>query len=158
MNIWRLMTHHTNPDNALAWSRQSQRIAIGWGQVGDIRKQGYTSPQDISAAITQLIREGKHPYNNAGQGGACLWNFYIAMQKGDLVILNTKHGPSLVVKVKGDYEWQAEEPALPDYRHQRLVEVSEWNPKDLWHKAGAGPISGDNKRWTLIQCARSLPE
>lgn len=158
MNIWRLMMHHTNPDKALDWTRQSKRIAIGWGEVGDIRMKGYTSPQEISGVIGQLYREGKHPYNNAGQGGACLWNFYFAMQKDDLVILNTKHGPSLVVQVQGDYEWKSEEKAIPNYLHQRIVTITDRNPREVWHRAGAGPILGHSIRWTLIQCERALPK
>ena len=158
MNIWRLMTHHLDQEKALAWSQQQQRIAIGWGQVGDISAHGYTSSEEISQAIKGLFHQGKHPYKNWGQGGVCLWDFYVAMKQGDLVILNTKRGPSLVVEVTGDYQCVTAPPNLPDYRHQRTVKLSGWNPKDLWKRAGARPIAGHNSRWTLIQCTESLSE
>ena len=52
MNVWRLITHHTDPEHTLQWTKKTGRIAIGWGRIGDIKKQGYASAQKISRSIT----------------------------------------------------------------------------------------------------------
>lgn len=80
------------------------------------------------------------------------------MQKGDLVILSTGSRRELVVEVAGKYEWVAETPTwMGNYQHQRRVEISTWDADELWHKAGAKPIAGHSIRWTLIRCAKPLP-
>lgn len=155
MNVWRLMLHHENPQNALRWTRLNQRIAIGWGQVGHLHHQGYTSPKEISAVVSQLIRDGKQTYRNAGQSGVGLWAFCYTMQKGDLVILNA-NGPTVVVQVTGDYEWRDDESSLPNYFHQRRIEITQLDPRAIWNLAGARPIKSHSPRWTLIQCEKPV--
>lgn len=84
MKVWRLITHHADPGGALDWCWRNRRIAIGWGQIGNIDVEGYNSASEIADAITQ------HYPNDAGSGGGpSLWNFYKKMQKDDLVILST---------------------------------------------------------------------
>jgi len=51
MRVWRLITHHADKDQALFWSKQNSRIAIGWGAIGDIGHEGYKSANDITSAI-----------------------------------------------------------------------------------------------------------
>ena len=68
MNVWRLITHHKDKDAALFWSRQNGRIAIGWGAIGNIRDMGYSSANDITAAIRAAYPESDNPH----LGGASL--------------------------------------------------------------------------------------
>lgn len=84
MNVWRLITHHEDKEAALFWTRQNSRIAIGWGAIGHIRERGYDSAADIASAIRTAYRN----LDNSHLGGASLWDFYIPMQNGDLVILS----------------------------------------------------------------------
>lgn len=160
MNIWRLITHHINPDEALIWIRKNGRIAIGWGAIGDIGKLNYSSASAIGAAIRYHYPH-KH---NSGLGGPSLWNFYDGMSKGDLVILSARRPRALVVEVLGKYEYVTDQsPHLRpnshlegDYQHQRLIQVSAIDPEKLWHAAGARPAPGQNIRYTLMKCARPL--
>jgi predicted Mrr-cat superfamily restriction endonuclease len=153
MNVWRLITHHEDKDRALLWSKQNGRIAIGWGAIGDIRKQGYQSDKEISLAIKSEYPE----LNNWALGGPSLWDFYAEMKKGDLVILSANQPRVLVVEVEeedGDYEWTNEPPGpTEDYQHQRRVLIRRaQDPEDLWIRAG-GEAPGQNVHRTLIRCA-----
>ena len=159
MNIWRLITHHEDADGALAWTCQNGRIAIGWGKIGDLRHQVFNSSKEVGVIIRRYYPE----LNNSGLGGISLWNFYSQMQKGDLVILSSSRPRELVVEVQGEYKYST----IPKvngvelsghYQHQRRVQVSEWNPEELWHLAGARPATGQNIRQTLIKCERPLTQ
>jgi len=151
MAIWRLITHHLYPEQMLETYRNNSCIAMGWGQIGDLRRLRPADWVTIRDAI-----KGIGNYKNlrgavgAGPGGRCLWGFYTEMRSEDLVILSVGNGPLRdVVKVAGDYEWR--EPPIDgdDYNHCRHVEWTNYDGKELWHRhAIAG---GWNKRWTLIQ-------
>ena len=65
MNVWRLITAHEDKDAALFWTKQNGRIAIGWGNIGDIRKQNYSSKEDIASAIRAAYPGLRH----SGSGG-----------------------------------------------------------------------------------------
>lgn len=152
MKIWRLITHDKYRQAASDWGKQNSRITIGWGNIGDIGKQGYSSSREINKAI----HEKNHDKRSNG-GGPSLWRFYKEMRKGDLVILKAVK-LERVVKVVGDYEWNNAPLILNDgnevtgeHYHQRLVEPTSDNPKQLWESVG-GEASGENIRWTLILC------
>lgn len=136
----------------------SRHIAIGWGKIGDIGKQGYRSPAEIAVAIRRHYPRDRSP----GGGGRSLWSFFDEMQRDDLVILSTGKARKLVVEVLGNYVFQEEGPSLNgvalsgDYQHQRRVQMNDRNPDELWRFAGAGPAPGYSPRWTLIKCARSF--
>src|SRR5688572_28912876 len=146
MNVWRLITHHIDPDRALGWTRQNGRIAIGWGRIGDLREKSIHSAKDIGTHIRQHYPEA----SNSGTGGNRLWNFCAEMKRGDLVILSGSRPRELVVEVQGDYEYALEPPTFNGlgteglYQHQRQVRVTTWNPEVLWHRAGARPAMGQN--------------
>lgn len=156
MNVWRLMTHHENPESALAWSILNNRIAIGWGNLGDLSLQQLQSPAEISG----LIRYYYPGLRNSGTGGKSLWNFYSVMQKGDLVILSVGRR-ALAVEVVGDYEF-SDAPVLNgvelsgDYCHQRQVKPSGWDVEKLWHIAGAKITEGQSRYQALVRCEKSL--
>ncbi len=92
MAVWRLITHHDDPEYALTWSRRNERIALGWGAVGDVSKR-YSSRQQIAATVQELFPER----NNSVEGGHCLWDFCYEFRLGDRVILSTGKKRELVV-------------------------------------------------------------
>src|SRR5947207_9523577 len=146
MRVWRLITHHADKDHALFWTKQNSRIAIGWGAIGDIRKKGYESADDITSAIKIAYPN----LNNAHLGGPSLWDFYRTMDNGDLVILSAEKSFMLVVEVDGDYEWTEESALEGDYQHQRRVVIRrDLSPREIWEKAGKA--ARQNQHQTLIQ-------
>ena len=152
MTIWRMFTHHIDPENALAWTRQNGRIAIGWGRVGDVER--YQSQEEIKAAI-----RAQYPIppfrNNAHLGAPSLWDFCRTMQREDLVILNGKKPRALVVKIVGDYRYEAgESPLEGDCQNQRRIEMTSLDGNALWFAAGRAP--GSHRYKTLIRCAHPL--
>ena len=83
MNVWRLITHHSDAEGTLNWSLKNGRIAIGWGRAGDIRD--YVSAREI----VEAVREEYPGIQNAPVSGGQLWNFCHNLAKDDLVILST---------------------------------------------------------------------
>jgi predicted Mrr-cat superfamily restriction endonuclease len=153
VNVWRLIAHHAKPEWAIHWSRQNERIAVGWGRIGDIQQQGYRSAADIGAAIRREYPEER----NSGLGGPSLWGFYAEMEIGDLVILSSKKRREAVLEVKGEYEWRPTDPPYHyPYRHQRRARLRNLDPEELWRTAGARPAPGQSIRWTLIRCAEAV--
>ena len=52
MNIYRMIAHHTDKPAAMEWTRKNRRIAIGWGDTGDVA--AYESKAEIKAALPAL--------------------------------------------------------------------------------------------------------
>jgi len=50
-NVWRLIAHHEDRDAAIRWSLKNERIAIGWGGIGDLGSGVFNSAADIQDAI-----------------------------------------------------------------------------------------------------------
>ncbi len=151
MNTWRLMTHHENPKGALEWMRKNERIAIGWGRIGDLRTYNFQSPEEIKAVLRAHPIYPKYP--NAASMGPSLWDFYVTMQKGELVILSTGKR-ELVVEVIGDYEWRENPDLEGDYFNQRRVRLTTLNPEKVWHEAGANFPQGQSRYRTLLRCVK----
>ena len=153
MKVWRLITHHADKDHALFWTKQNNRIAIGWGAIGDIRVNEYESSDRITAAI-KVAYPG---LDNSHLGGASLWDFYHEIQNGDLVVLSANKPRVLVVEIDGAYEWAEDSPFEGDYQHQRQVIVRrDLSPEDIWRKAGGA--ARQNVHQTLIRCERTINE
>ena len=133
--VWRLITHHIDPEHTLEWSKKTGRLAIGWGRIGDIEAKGYTSPDSISDAINKFYPG----IGNAPQGGRCLYNFCYHMQPGDLVILSTGSRRALVMEVKDGYEFKSNPKDAPmeGYQHQRKAKTLPIDPNMLWPCAGS---------------------
>lgn len=158
MNVWRLIiTHKSDPKPMLDWAKKNGRVAIGWGLIGDIAEKGYTSQKDISDAINSIVEY--HKLNNAGHGGASLYNFCYNVQYGDLVIL-TKGKRYLVMKVEGNYEFNNKSEELPnkDYHHQRKASVLPIDADKLWQLAGATHAEGHNFYWTICKLQKPIDE
>lgn len=153
MNVWRLKTHHEEPALALAWIKLHNRIAIGWGGIGDMAEKQFDSADQIAAAI----RAAYPGLGNSGDGGASLWRLFNEAQPGDLVILSGERAREFVVEITGGYEWSTDVPLdSSDYNHQRRVQKRYLNPDKLWHLAGAAHAPGQSPRGTLFRMAREL--
>ncbi len=158
--VWRLIPHHERRDLAVEWMRNSKRIAIGWGKIGDLNEMSPRSAADISAAIDRHYPGER----TASNGGKSLWILYHEMQKGDLVIVSgSKKARELVVQIDGGYEYSAEAPVVNgvvlsgDYYFQRPVLLTDWDPEKLWSLAGRA-ADGQSVYQTLISCAKPLSD
>lgn len=154
MNVWRLIAHHEKPDDVINWCREKSRIVIGWGRVADLNKVNYSSPREIATAIL-------HHYptiENAHLGGPSLWRFWHEMRQDDLVILSNGNKRKAVMVVRGDYEWkpQPDTTVFQHYPHQRKAVETSIDADELWYRVGAKPVKGDNMRWTLIRCSKTI--
>jgi hypothetical protein len=150
---WRLIAHHdpTRQEHMVAWSRREERIALGWGDVGDVSTHG--SWREIREALTDIpkYRRDLSP-SNFVDGGHSLWIFRNEMRIGDKVIIRTKEACEAVVEVTGDYDWQAAEEAATfrDYQHQRKARIIAANAERLWQEAGRRAANGFSIHWALI--------
>src|SRR5262245_1928170 len=154
--VWRLLID--DPEVTLRWMSENGRIAIGWGEIGDIRQLG------ASDAIAEAIRArneshpdhaGK-PATNVQHGTNSLHNFCYQMRPGDLVIVSDGSRRRGVWEVQGEYEY-AEPAASPlNYQHQRLAQPSEMDPDALWLQAGGRLVEGQINYRTLGRCANEV--
>ena len=171
VNVWRLRAHHEQCCHLpmIQWATDNNRIAIGWGAVGNLTQAQFTAPGAIRAAAIQIANQTNNVWYRRPLLGINLWNFrggahpfYAqaqggphphrqAMQCGDLVILKTDIGPrkgfqnSVVMRVTGPYEYVDSPQALPclanyGYQHQRAAkQVPGCDPQALWNAAGGLP-------------------
>lgn len=158
MNVWRLITHHEpeHKDDVLRWTRTHQRMAIGWGKIGNLAAANHMSWETVRDAIKE-----RYGLPNAPAGGHSLWDFYHSMQERDLVILSTGGRRKAVMRVAGPYEFAPANRIPPfngNYHHQRAGELLEGvDPNELWDDAGGDVADGYSVRWTLVLCRRKLP-
>lgn len=145
MAIWRLITHHTHPKDALNWYLQHHIIALGWGDyVDDLRRLIVGNQQ----AIAKLVDEG-----NKGECGRCLWDFWQEMKLGDLVILRFDSVNHAVVRITSDYFFDQTYPPnfnqiqWDGYYHRRRIEPTQQDPDLLWKQTEFG--LGTSKRFAL---------
>ncbi len=153
--VWRMMTHHQDSKYALEWVKETKRIAIGWGRIGDIKTRGYSSNYDISKVVKEFYPDRR----DASDGGYSLYDFCYSMRSSDLVILNAERKRALVVEVVGDYEYKPlpEEPPLGDYQHQRQVNIlKKVNADDLWRSAGSHAVAGRSVYGALVECRKPI--
>lgn len=150
MNIWRMVTHHINPQHLLEVYRNSSNIALGWGQVGDLRVLRPNSDSDIRKSIIDTYKETL-PVQSAVSGGRCLWAFYHEMKIGDLVIMSVGKGPEgSVAEIKGDYKWISTPVDNDDYHHiRRVIWRYDLDGGNIWNKHVIA--SNWNPMWALIR-------
>ena len=152
MDVYKMITHHTDKPGAIAWTRENRRIAIGWGKIGDVAR--YEDENAIKDAIK--ARYPIPPYkNNAHLGAPSLWDFCHTLTTGDLIILSGRIARELVVEISGDYEFVAgASPLFGEYNHQRPIEITRYDPEELWLVAGGAP--GKSRYQTLVQCENAV--
>jgi predicted Mrr-cat superfamily restriction endonuclease len=138
MNVWRLIPHFTEKSAGLAWCIKNNRIAIGWGRIGDLAAMAPTSDTQITEAIaTAYAGENLRP---GAMGGPSLWQFFQEVQEYDLVVVRADASRSVVMEVTGPYEWMESEPGLPgEFQHQRSAELTEYDPIRVMTRAKLSP-------------------
>jgi hypothetical protein len=152
--IWRLLISE-DPE------RENRRLAIGWGEIGDVRSLG--SPGAIEEAIRHRNENDlRHTHRGAANwrhGSFSLYDFCFKMKSGDLVILSIGEGKRrLVMEVVGSYEHVAPSQAPVNYQHQRKARLVDMDPNDLWEQAGGKSLPKEIYYRTLVQCAESIDE
>ena len=150
MNIWRLIAHHEDGKKAIEIMTALSRVAIGWSEIGDLRKSSPNGPTDITREISQAYPN----LDNAHLGGPSLWNLYSLMAEGDLVIVNANGKRECVFEINGPYFFDKEQDIL-GYSHQRLASLTSINPENLWNSSGSSVQEGQNVRWTLAACTKN---
>lgn len=151
MKIWRLIAHHEKATEAVELMTNSNRIAIGWSDIGDLSKAKPRGPSDI----TMLISEVRADHANANMGGPSLWNLYSDMQEGDFVILSANGRRRCVFEVAGPYVFEPGPGQILGYGHQRDAVRTDMDPDQLWESCGSAVAAGQNLRWTLSACSGS---
>lgn len=151
MSIWRLIAHHEDPHGAIEEMKQRGRIAIGWTDIGDLRRETIHGQSDITSLISAAYPES----SNAHLGGPSLWNLYRNVAPGDLVILNAKSRRVCVLEVTGPYLYESGAGEILGYGHQRAACLTDLDPEDLWDGSNSAVAHGQNMRWTLAGCSES---
>lgn len=151
MKVWRLISHHEDEhkEAVLRWAVTSGRLALGWGEIGDLALHQHTSPDSIRDLITRTYPGSK----NANCGGQSLWDLWRNVNNDDLVILGTGRRRSAVMRVIGPYEFapRGQAPGAEGYQHQREAEQIDTDADVLWERAG-GQAPGTNVYCPLIPC------
>lgn len=145
MNIWRLIAHHEDCEEAIELMKNSNRLAIGWSDIGSL--DSFKSKNDIAKAI----RKHYPTLGNSHTGGPSLQNFK-EIQIGDLVIVNVDHKRDSVFEIIDNYEYVTPKKSLLGYQHQRKAILRDINAENLWKSVGQNIAKGENIRWSLAKC------
>lgn len=165
--VWRLLMtdEPDHPDAAVVWAASQRRVAIGWGEIGDLRSLtgGHqASRSDIEEGIRRRNETNPdhtgHGAVNVPHGTDSLYDFFHRMKPGDLVIVSIGGGERrLVMEVVGSYEWVPSQ-AHSNYYHQRKARIVDMDPDGLWEAAGGRPLQRQITHRTLLQCAGYVDE
>lgn len=150
--VWRLITHHSDPKSLLTWSLSRGLIALGWNEIGDVRR--YRSPEEIVAAVRRAYSQNR----NAPFSGGQLWNFAHKMKVGDLVILSTGKRREVVMEVTGEYRHTGESfEGDRYYSHVRAAKPVQICAERLWKAAGGPELAdGNSMRWPFVECRATV--
>lgn len=148
MQIWRLVAHHEESEEALRKMKEVGRIAIGWSRIGDLSSFAPQNSGDISSRLKSIQPDVK----NAMMAGPSLWNLYFEVEIGDQVIVTAKGRRECVFEVTGPYIFD-ESNSIIGYSHQRPAALTDINPESLWQASGSDVAEGQNVRWTLARCS-----
>lgn len=155
--VWRLLIEE--PEDTLPWMSGNKRIAIGWGEIGDVRLLGSLD------AIAKAIRERNEnhpdyagrPAANVQHGSHSLYDFCFTMKPRALVIISDRVQRRQVREVVGGYDYVDQSAAPLNYRHQRDARLVDMDPDDLWRRAG-GALKGEINYRTRDQCAECVDD
>jgi predicted Mrr-cat superfamily restriction endonuclease len=148
--VWRMTAHHTleKRNEAATIYRNVGFLALGWGDVGDLRAIQPSSSERIKAIIKHIPE-----YISSHNVGKALSAFLNEVKNGDLVILTNHDRRFMVMEITGNYQWIAEHhPILGEYQHQReAVERTGIDIESLWNISG-GFENGYDWHCPLIPC------
>jgi len=100
MKIVKIVTHHKNPQRAAELFAEEEVVAVGWADLGDIRRKG----KDELKAF--LMKEWGQSEQESAMGAASLLRFRDEISVGDLVFAyKGQNKVALVGEVIGDYEF-----------------------------------------------------
>lgn len=141
----------------MRWSRQNNRIALGWDNLGDLNSGIYNSGiYNSQKAVENAIRKFHLQNSNFKSGSFSLWNFYHEMKQGDFVILKGDKD-NRVVEVTSDYYFDSSNcSSNEDYFHQRSVKFTQLDPQQLWRASGGMALDGGSIYRALIRCANKI--
>jgi hypothetical protein len=103
MTVWRLNAHPSDAGRTARWFTRDCLVAMGWGDVGDLRRASPSS----STSIATMIRKADPDSTDSQLGGQALWCFFHDMVVGDLVLVSDGANRDVVMRIDGDYEWSA---------------------------------------------------
>jgi hypothetical protein len=133
--VWRLIAHSDYAKQAAAvrLTTERRRIAVGWGEIGDLRELAPKGPAPKGPRdIERALREAR----GKAYGAATLWWLYQEMRESDLVVLATHRGRVGVFEVAGAYDFQPDpDTELGEYQHLRPVEPCALDPDRVWAEA-----------------------
>jgi hypothetical protein len=154
MTVWRLNSHPSDAGRAARWFTRDCLVAIGWGDVGDLRRAAPAS----SGSIATLIRKVDPDSTDSQLGGQALWCFFHDMVVGDLVLVGDGSVGDVVMRIDGEYEWSGQvSPVAPgDYQHQRRASLTTIDATELWASCGRRIADGEDRRWRLARCAPTV--
>jgi len=151
MTVWRLNAHPSDAGRTARWFTRDCLVAMGWGDVGDLRRASPSS----STSIATMIRKADPDSTDSQLGGQALWCFFHDMVVGDLVLVSDGANRDVVMRIDGDYEWSGQvSPVAPgDYQHQRRATLTAIDASELWASCGSRIAEGEDRRWRLARCA-----
>lgn len=147
MQIWRLVAHHEESEEALQKMKEVGRIAIGWSNIGDLSELAPANSGEISLHLKSIQPDVK----NAMMAGPSLWNLFAEVEVGDQVIVTAKGRRECVFEVTGPYIFD-ETNSIIEYSHQRPATLTDIDPERLWQASDSDVADGQNVRWTLAKC------
>jgi len=150
MAIWKITTHHDQPEDAFSAWRSRGLVAVGWTNIGDLTKLSPRSSSEIGA----YIRAEYPNLPNSGTGGPSLWNFYSNVRVGDHVIAVSKGKRLGVMLVTGEYFHAREDDGVLGYGHIRRAEFTAIDAELLWHSVQTVAL-GQSIQWTVGLCRQS---
>jgi hypothetical protein len=148
--VWRLDAHPSDAGRAARWFTRESLIALGWGDVGDLRRRAPTS----SASIAGMIRQVDPDSLDSQVGGHALWSFFREVAVGDLILVGDGSAGDPVMRIDGEYEWTGQvSPVAPgDYQHRRRATLTTIDGAELWAACNRRLADGQDHRWRLTRC------
>lgn len=149
MRVWKLISHHDDPEAAFEAHVAQGLISVGWNNVGNLALRRPNDASDVGS----WIRESHPKLNNSGTGGPSLWNFYAEMQEGDYVIASGKNRFRGVFRITGPYEYREGDNLVFEYAHARQAQLVDLDARSLWEACGSAIEGGQSPHLTVALCA-----
>ena len=123
MRRWRMMAFHgrDRSDQMHEALRGAGLIAIGWGEVGDLRRMGPVDEEGVLESVRELSLD-MGP-SNSRNGARSLLRLFREIRVGDQVRVHSRLGKD-VFEITGEYYWeQGRLGPSTDYWHRRRARL-----------------------------------